>query len=97
MQHGRHARRFGAVILSLVATALLAVGSVAAHTQTVDPNGNGDGFVKGISNAWAQAHCHAQAPAVVFGASDGVVRFSPGGALPCPATVTNPGGEVTGP
>lgn len=97
MQHRRPARGLAAAVLSLVATALLAIGGVAAHTQTVDPNGNGDGFVKGISNPWAQAHCHAEAPAVVFAASDGVVKFSPGGALPCPAHVTNPGGQVTGP
>jgi hypothetical protein len=97
MQHRPHVRGMAAIFLSLVATAVLAVSSVAAHSQTVNPNGNGDGFVKPISNPWAQAHCHAQAPAVVFEASDGVVRFSPAGALPCPASVTNPGGEVTGP
>jgi len=97
MQHRRQARGIAAAVLSLVATALLAISGVAGHSQTVDPKGNGDGFVKPISNPWAQAHCHAQAPAVVFEASDGVVKFTPGGALPCPGTVTNPGGQVTGP
>ena len=97
MQHRRHARGFAAAVLSLIATTVLAIGGVAAHSQTVDPNGNGEGFVKPISNRWAQAHCHAQAPAVVFEASGGVVKFTPGGALRCPGTVTNPGGQVTGP
>ena len=97
MQHRRQARGIAATVLSLVATALLAIGGVAAHSQTVNPNGQGDGFVKPISNPWAQAHCHAQAPAVVFEASDGVVKFTPGGALPCSTTITNPGGQVTGP
>ena len=96
MQHRRHLRGIGAIFLSLVATAVVAISSVAAHSQTVNPNGNGDGFVKPISNPWAQAHCHAQAPAVVFAASDGIVKFTPGAALPCSATVTNPGGQVTG-
>ena len=95
--HRPQVRGLAAICLSLAATAIVATSSVAAHSQTVDPNGNGDGFVKPISNPWAQAHCHAQAPAVVFAASGGVVQFTPGGALPCPSTVTNPGGQVTGP
>ena len=80
---------------ALAATMLLALGatSVAAHSQTVNPNGNGDGFTKPISNPWAQAHCNSSAPAVVFEASGGVVRFSPAAALPCPA-IENPGGQV---
>jgi hypothetical protein len=79
----------------VAATMLLALGatSVAAHSQTVDPNGNGDGFTKPISNPWAQAHCNSSAPEVVAEASTGVVRFSPAAALPCPA-VPNPGGQV---
>ncbi len=79
----------------VTAMMLLALGatSVAAHSQTVDPQGNGDGFSKPISNAWAQAHCNSSAPAVVGTASKGVVRFSPAEALPCPA-VANPGGQV---
>ena len=79
----------------LAATMLLALGatSVAAHSQTVDPNGNGTGFTKPISNPWAQAHCNSSAPEVVATASKGVVRFSPAAALPCPA-IANPGGQV---
>jgi hypothetical protein len=97
MQTRSQTRAIISVILGLIATATIAVGSMAAHSQTVDPNGNGDAFTKPISNPWAQAHCHAQAPAVVSGASNGVVAFNPAAALPCPATVTNPGGQVTGP
>jgi hypothetical protein len=86
-------------LLSLVATmALLAIMAtpVAAHSQTVTPPGK-DAVVSGpISNAWAQAHCHAASPGVVAGASNGVVVFTPQAALPCPA-VANPGGQVTGP
>jgi len=88
-------------IMSLIAaiglTFALAMPA-AAHSQTVTPPGGDGAVVRGpISNAWAQAHCHAQAPAVVATASNGVVVFSPPLALPCPDTVTNPGGQVTGP
>jgi hypothetical protein len=72
---------------------VLSVGTAAAHTQTVTPNGNGDDFTKPISKAWAQAHCNAQSPAIVADASGGVVQFLPAGALPCPA-VPNPGGQT---
>lgn len=80
-----------------VALAMLALsaGAAAAHTQTVDPNGNGDGFTRPISKAWAQAHCNAASPAVVSAASNGVVAFNPGAALPCPP-VANPGGQIHG-
>jgi len=80
------------------ALALLAAMAipVAAHSQTVTPPGQ-DAVVSGpISKAWAQAHCNAAAPAVVAGASNGVVVFTPQAALPCP-DVANPGGQVTGP
>jgi hypothetical protein len=79
----------------LAASMLLALGatSVAAHSQTVDPKGNGDGFTKPISNPFAQAHCNSSAPGVVATASNGVVTFSPAAALPCPA-IPNPGGQV---
>ena len=97
MHAHRTARGGVAAIFSLVALLALATGAVSAHSQTVNPNGNGDGFTKPISKPWAQAHCHAQAPAVVSGASNGVVAFNPATALPCPAHVTNPGGQVTGP
>jgi hypothetical protein len=80
---------------ALAAGMLLALGatSVAAHSQTVDPNGNGDGFIKPISNPFAQAHCNSAAPGVVWTASNGVVTFRPAEALPCPA-IPNPGGQV---
>jgi hypothetical protein len=72
-----------------VATMVLALGAgaVSAHSQTVDPNGNGDGFTKGISNPWAKAHCHAASPAVLAGL-DAANSFSPTGSLACP---TDPG------
>jgi hypothetical protein len=62
-----------------VATMVLALGAgaVSAHSQTVDPNGNGDGFTKGISNPWAKAHCHAASPAVLAGL-DAANSFSDG-------------------
>jgi hypothetical protein len=74
---------------------LLIAGSALAHTQTVNPKGNGEGFTKPISNRWAQAHCHAASPALVGQASNGVVQFLPAAALPCPA-VENPGGQIHG-
>jgi hypothetical protein len=80
--------------LLLASTMLvLSVGTAAAHTQTVTPNGNGDGFTKPISKSWAQAHCNAQSPVIVADASGGVVQFLPAAALPCPA-VPNPGGQI---
>ena len=90
-----HRSRTRAASAVLAATMLLALGatSVAAHSQTVNPNGNGDGFTKPISKPFAQAHCNSAAPKVVAEASDGVVLFSPAAALPCPA-IPNPGGQV---
>ena len=76
--------------------ALLAITAAPAlaHTQTVQPPSKESPVVSGpISNAFAQAHCNAQSPALVADASGGVVIFSPQGALPCPA-VANPGGQV---
>lgn len=63
----------------LTATMLLALaaGSVAAHSQSVDPNGNCEGFTKPISNPWAMAHCKAASPLLVYEASGGVVAFNP--------------------
>ncbi len=63
-----------------MATMLLALGAatVAAHSQTVNPVGNGDGFTnRPISRSWAQAHCNAAAPLIVADASNEVVKFSP--------------------
>jgi hypothetical protein len=81
-----------------VAFSLAVVPAALAHTQTVNPPGQGDpGIVSDpISQPFAQAHCHAESPAVVATASGGVVTFSPAGALPCPP-VPNPGGQTTGP
>jgi hypothetical protein len=73
---------------------LAAAGSALAHSQTVQPPSHDQPVVIGpISKAWAQAHCHAAAPAIVADASGGVMRFLPGAALPCPA-IANPGGHV---
>lgn len=91
--------RTAALPLGLALAAALAVAApAAAHSQTVTPTGWDAPVVIGpISKGWAQAHCHAMAPAVVSGASNGVVVFTPAAALPCPGNVTNPGGQVTGP
>lgn len=91
----RSIRRFVHALLCASLLALLIAGSALAHTQTVNPNGNGEGFTKPISKAWAQAHCHAASPALVSEASNGVVQFLPTAALPCPA-VPNPGGQIHG-
>jgi hypothetical protein len=87
-----------AVFTGLVAAALLSIaGPAAAHTQTVTPPAQ-DAVVSGpIAVPWIQGHCQAQAPAVTGEASGGVVVFSPQEALPCSDTITNPGGQVTGP
>lgn len=93
-----HRRRSALSLGFALATALAIAAPAAAHSQTVTPPGQDGPVVVGpISKGWAQAHCHAMAPAVVAAASDGVVVFTPGGALPCPSHVTNPGGQVTGP
>jgi hypothetical protein len=85
---------------TIVATAgssllvLVAASSVLGHSQIVQPPSHDEPVVIGpISNAWAQAHCNSAAPAIVANASDGVVRFLPGAALPCPA-IANPGGQI---
>ena len=78
------------------AIALVTAGPAAAHTQTVNPPGQDGPTVSGpISNSFAQAHCHAQAPQAVTN-SGGVVTFTPIVFGPCPA-VPNPGGQITGP
>jgi hypothetical protein len=91
--------RTAALPFGLALAAALAVAApAAAHSQTVTPAGWDEPVVIGpISKGWAQAHCHAMSPSVVSGASNGVVVFTPAAALPCPANVTNPGGQVTGP
>lgn len=62
-----------------IATMLLALaaGGVAAHTQTVTPEGNADARTHGVSRPWAQAHCQAASPLLVADRSNGVVRFNP--------------------
>jgi hypothetical protein len=91
----RSIERFVHAMLAASLLTLLIAGSALAHTQTVNPNGNGEGFTKPISNPWAQAHCHAASPALVGEASNGVVQFLPAAALACPA-VPNPGGQIHG-
>lgn len=89
-------QRFVRALLGASLLALLIAGSALAHTQTVNPKGNGEGFSdRPISNPWAQAHCNAASPALVGEASGGVVQFKPAAALPCPA-VPNPGGQIHG-
>jgi hypothetical protein len=88
-------------LFSLVAAlALLAAMAVpvAAHRQTVSPPGQDAPVIllDPISNAWAQAHCQSAAPGVVAAASNGVVIFTPQGALACDP-ILNPGGQTTGP
>lgn len=80
----------GAAALSMAAPA-------AAHTQTVTPPGKDAVVERVIARAWIQGHCHAQAPAVSGEASGGVVVFAPQGYVACLDTITNPGGQVTGP
>lgn len=65
--------------LAIAATLLaLSTATVAAHMQTVNPNGNGDGFgPRGISNPWAMAHCQAASPLHIAETSNGVVQFTP--------------------
>ena len=90
-------KRFLLATLVGAAAAVTMAAPAAAHTQTVTPTGQ-DPVVNGpIAVPWVQGHCHAQAPAVTAEASGGVVVFSPQGALPCSDTITNPGGQVTGP
>ena len=88
----RTSMRLGASATGAIVLALAAAGSAFAHTQTVTPPG-GDPVVQGpISNPWAQAHCHANAPEVVAEASNGVVVFSPQSNIKCPLVPT-PGGQ----
>jgi hypothetical protein len=82
---------------ALIAGPLLMAAPAAAHTQTVTPPGK-DAVVSGpIARPWIQGHCQAAAPMVTGEASGGVVVFSPQGEVPCLDTITNPGGQVTGP
>ena len=83
---------------ALVAGALFLMAvPAAAHTQTVTPPGQ-DPVVSGpIAVPWIQGHCQSAAPGVTGEASGGVVIFSPQQALPCSDTITNPGGQATGP
>lgn len=81
---------------SLIGTLLvvLTATAVAAHSITVTPNGNADGFgPRPISRPWAQAHCNANSPSHIAESSNGIVQFTPADALPCPA-IENRGGQV---
>jgi hypothetical protein len=87
-------RRLLVVVAAVAAVLTLGVLPAAAHSQTVQPPAQDAPTVQGpISQPYAQAHCHAQAPAVTGTASSGVVIFSPPESLPCPP-VENPGEQV---
>jgi hypothetical protein len=86
--------RIAAVAAATFALTFATAGAAGAHSQTVQPPSKDSPTVSGpISNAWAQAHCHAASPGIVGEASNGVMTFSPAGALPCPP-IPNPGGQV---
>lgn len=81
-------------LLGAAAVSVVFAVPAAAHGQVVQPPSKDAPVVTGpISKAWAQAHCNAASPAIVADASNGVVAFPPGAALPCPP-VPNPGGHV---
>ncbi|HUF58110.1 MAG TPA: hypothetical protein VMR89_01270 [Actinomycetota bacterium] len=79
------------------AAPLLMATPAAAHTQTVTPPGQDPVVSRPIARPWIQGHCQAAAPMVTFEASGGVVDFFPHGELACDPTITNPGGQSTGP
>lgn len=83
----------------LVASVMLFTASGAsAHVLTVTPAGQDEPvFKQGISRPFAQAHCHAQAPAQATASSGGTVAFNPAGIRACPEDAENPGGQTTGP
>lgn len=73
---------------------ILSAGPASAHSQTVQPPAQDAPTVSGpISNSWAQAHCHANSPAVVADASNDVVTFTPSAPKTCDP-IPNPGGQV---
>jgi hypothetical protein len=87
-------RTIAAVIASAWALSLAAGAS--AHGIIVTPPGQTEPVVaQPVSKPFAQAHCHAESPAVLSD-SPAAAQFVPGAALPCPG-VPNPGGQVTGP
>lgn len=78
------------------ALALAFAGPASAHALIVTPPGQAGAVVsQGVSQPYAQAHCHAQSPAELSN-SPAAAQFTPGAALPCPP-VANPGGQITGP
>lgn len=87
-------RRSLAVGVGVVTLLGLSATPASAHRLTIQPPG-ADGPVvdQAVSNAWAQAHCHAQSPATTHETSGGVVVFTPQGVFACPE-VANPGGQV---
>lgn len=83
-----------------VATALAALlialttGVAAAHGLEIRPHGQNEPVVEGpVSQAWAQAHCQAEAPETATAVSGGVVVFTPAEALDCEEE-QNPGGQI---
>lgn len=84
------------IAATVLAAAFVLGGPVAAnaHSQTVDPPGAVGPTVTGpISRPFAQAHCNAASPGVVWEASNSVVVFTPAAQLPC-QPIANPGGQV---
>lgn len=87
-------RRTATLAAALLLTMLTTAAPAAAHLKTVSPPGEAPGHgPTAVSQGWAQAHCHAQAPEQATANSGGVVTFTPDEALPCGPT-ENPGGNV---
>jgi len=70
-------KRISVALMTATVMFALSAAGAAAHTQTVTPNGNGDGFTKPIANPWAMAHCVSAAPFVAAESSGGIVQFNP--------------------
>ncbi len=88
-------KRITAVALASV-WALSLTGGASAHRLIVTAPGHDEPVVdQPVSTSFAQAHCHAQSPAVLS-ETPSAAEFAPAAALPCPA-VENPGGQLTGP
>lgn len=87
--HISPAHRLGTALVTATIVAVTATASAAAHSQTIDPNGNGPTRTKPVSRAWAQAHCNARSPEILATtAAHAANSFTPAASLPCP---TEPG------
>jgi hypothetical protein len=89
MKKLKHLLLTGILGLALASPAATA----SAHGLTVVPPTGETKVNQVVSTDWAQAHCHAQAPATATDKSGGVVTFTPAGAFPCP---TGPGQGAPG-